>query len=79
MRENRKIIFTKPGVAEVVPCAMPEIGPDEVLIETDYTAISAGTEKANILDLPNVSHTWPKQPGYSGSGRITNGKGTAAI
>ena len=70
MRENRKIIFTKPGVAEVVSCEMPEIGPDEVLIETDYTAISAGTEKANIIDLPNVSHVWPKQLGYSGSGRI---------
>lgn len=68
--ENRKILFTAPGVAEVVSCEMPVLEPDEVLIETDYTVISAGTEKANITDLPNVSHTWPKQLGYSGSGRI---------
>ena len=49
MRENRKIIFTKPGVAEVVSCEMPEIGPDEVLIETDYTAISAGTSHTALF------------------------------
>lgn len=68
--ENRKILFARRGVAEVVSCEMPVIGPDEVLIENDYTVISAGTEKANILDLPNVSHEWPKHLGYSGSGRI---------
>ena len=68
--ENRKILFTKPRTAEVVSCEMPVIGPDEVLIETDYTVISAGTEKANLLDLPNVTHEWPKHVGYSGSGRI---------
>lgn len=68
--ENRKILFTAPGKAELVPCEMPRIAPDEVLIETDYTAISAGTERANLLDMPNVTHQWPKQLGYSGSGRI---------
>ena len=68
--ENRKILFTAPEKAEVVACPMPEIGPDEVLIETDYTVISAGTEKANLLDTPNVGHQWPKHLGYSGSGHI---------
>ncbi|HIV26696.1 MAG TPA: zinc-binding dehydrogenase, partial [Candidatus Ornithocaccomicrobium faecavium] len=68
--ENRKILFTAPGKAELVSCEMPRIAPDEVLIETDYTAISAGTERANLLDMPNVTHQWPKQLGYSGSGRI---------
>ena len=68
--ENRKILFTAPGKAELVPCEMPRIAPDEVLIETDYTAISAGTERANLLDMPNVTHQWPKHLGYSGSGRI---------
>ena len=50
--ENRKILFTAPGKAELVSCEMPRIAPDEVLIETDYTAISAGTERANLLDMP---------------------------
>ncbi len=68
--ENRRILFTAPEKAEVVSCPMPEIGPEEVLIETDYTVISAGTEKANLLDTPNVGHRWPKQLGYSGSGHI---------
>lgn len=68
--ENREILFTKKNTAEVVSCPMPIINEDEVLIETDYTVISAGTEKANITDAPNVSHQWPKRLGYSGSGRI---------
>lgn len=57
--ENRKILFTAPGKAELVSCEMPRIAPDEVLIETDYTAISAGTERANLLDMPNVTHSGP--------------------
>lgn len=68
--KNRQILFTSPGVAEVVSCEMPIIEPDEVLIETDYTVISAGTERDNLVDTANVSHEWPKRLGYSGSGHI---------
>ena len=68
--ENRKILFTAPGKAELVSCPMPVLERDEVLIETDYTVISAGTEKANLVSTSNVPQSWPKLLGYSGSGRI---------
>jgi len=70
MLENREILFTQKDTAEVVRCEMPSIDKNEVLIQTDYTVISAGTEKANITDAPNVGHEWPKRLGYGGSGHI---------
>ncbi len=44
--------------------------PDEVLIESEYSVISAGTEIANLKGLPNTSGCFPFYPGYCGSGRI---------
>ncbi len=44
--------------------------PDEVLVESDYSVISAGTEIANFKGLPNTSGVFPWNPGYSSSGRI---------
>ena len=42
-------------------------------MENDYTVISAGTEGANLIQLPNTvtaEHGFPWQPGYSGAGRV---------
>jgi 2-desacetyl-2-hydroxyethyl bacteriochlorophyllide A dehydrogenase len=43
---------------------------DEVLIASDYSVISAGTEVANLKGMPNTSGQFPWHPGYSGSGRV---------
>lgn len=48
-----------------------DLKPDEVLIESEYSVISAGTEVANLKGLPNTSGCFPFYPGYCGSGRIT--------
>ncbi len=69
--KGRRIAFVRKGIAELEEYEIPPLHPDEVLIEMDYSVVSAGTEKACLLDLPNVFHTWPKYLGYSGSGRIT--------
>ena len=45
-------------------------GAGEVLVECDYSAVSAGTETANLLGLPNTSGGFPWHPGYSSSGRV---------
>ena len=42
----------------------------EVLIRTEYTVVSAGTEKAWLTGMPNTSNVFPAYPGYSASGRI---------
>lgn len=50
----------------------------EVLVECDYSAVSAGTETANLLGLPNTSGQFPWRPGYSSSGRVLRvGEGVA--
>ena len=42
----------------------------EILLENEYTVISAGTECANLMNLPNTSMTFPYRPGYCGVGRV---------
>lgn len=68
--QGREIVFTAKKQVEVLPYEVPELGPREVLIETDYTVLSAGTERSFLMDGPNVVHGFPKRLGYSGSGRI---------
>ncbi len=53
--QNRQIVFTKLNTAELLDAetAMPR--DDELLVETAFSAISAGTEKANIVGDPSIS------------------------
>ena len=47
--------------------------PGEALLENDYTVVSAGTERANLVELPNTCTAeggFPFQPGYCGAGRV---------
>ncbi|HSH78116.1 MAG TPA: zinc-binding dehydrogenase [Herpetosiphonaceae bacterium] len=78
-----------PGPSEVI-CAAFEVqppGPGQILIETEASAISAGTELAIYTGvhqwLADPSRTWPKFPfipGYSAVGRILAvGEGVAGF
>lgn len=64
------IIFPEPNKAELVSGEIPAIDKDQVLVEYDYSAISAGTELANYIHLPNTLRNYPKYPGYSACGRV---------
>lgn len=76
--ETKQIIFTKINTAELcdVPIGMPRDG--QVLVKMAYTAISRGTERANITGDPNISIfdggvgsvRFPRALGYSGSGIV---------
>lgn len=68
--KSRRVVFEKAGCAVVREFELPPPGPGQVLLETDYTVLSAGTEKAMLLGLPNTPPGWPKHPGYSGAGRV---------
>jgi 2-desacetyl-2-hydroxyethyl bacteriochlorophyllide A dehydrogenase len=48
----------------------PGPAPDQALIDTLFTAISPGTEKAYYLNHPNFQHVFPFSPGYSGCGTV---------
>ncbi len=70
---GKQVIYAARGKAVLTDYTVPEVKPDEVLIENDYTVISAGTERANLLALPNTGSAatgFPHSEGYSGAGRV---------
>jgi len=70
---GRYIIFEAVGKAVVQEYEVPTPQGHEVLLESDYSLVSAGTERANLVRLPNTG-TWecgfPFYPGYSAAGRV---------
>jgi hypothetical protein len=52
--KGKRIVFESKGQATLVEVAVPTPRPDDIVIENDYTVISAGTERANLLQLPNT-------------------------
>ena len=68
---NKKIIFTAVHKAELLEVGVSEIRDNEVLIEMEYTVVSGGTERANIMGMQNLgSSSFPKFLGYCGVGRV---------
>jgi 2-desacetyl-2-hydroxyethyl bacteriochlorophyllide A dehydrogenase len=49
---------------------LPPLQPTQVLVETEFSAISPGTELAWLHNLPNTPGKYPYYPGYSASGRV---------
>lgn len=74
----RKILFTSPNVAELVEGELPDtLGDNQALVKTEFTAVSAGTERANLIGEINISGVraacndkFPRQLGYSGVGIV---------
>lgn len=66
------IIFEARGKAELKEYSVPDPGDDEVLLESDYSVVSSGTERANLLRMPNTETEDGSAfvPGYSAAGRI---------
>ncbi len=67
------IVFESIGRAVLKEFEIPELKADEVLLESDYSAVSAGTEVANLLQRPNTvtaERGFPHGSGYSASGRV---------
>ena len=67
---NKKILFTAVHTAELREEELRGIKENEVLTEMEYTVVSAGTEKANLLALHNTGNSFPKALGYCGIGRV---------
>ena len=75
--KNQRIVFTAPGVAELVDCPMPEVGANDVRVRVAVSSISSGTERANVSGDPNISYASTDQTvrfqrygGYSTSGIV---------
>ena len=76
---NKNIVFTAPQVVEVIDRPVPVVKENHVLVKTEYTCISSGTERSNLLGNANVSiaskeknekAVFPRQSGYSASGTV---------
>ena len=67
-------VFAAKGKAELECFEIPDKTPGGmVLVHTSASAISAGTERANLLDMPNIScapNLFPKYIGYTNCGYI---------
>lgn len=69
--ERRQIIFTEKRKAEYLSVELKEVGEDEALVETEFTVISGGTERACVMGMPNTSPlNFPKRLGYCGIGYV---------
>ena len=77
----KAILFTKANTSELVEKEMPEPGPGEVRVRLVCDTISSGTERANLIGVPDSGvgifgdgdsdqTTWPRQCGYSNAGII---------
>ena len=64
------IVIESKATAVLKPYEVKPPGPGEVLLENQYTLVSAGTERANLIALPNTSGGFSWQPGYCGVGRV---------
>ena len=71
--KRKQILFTGVGIAELVDREVADMADDEVIVKTEYSAISAGTERANLMGMQNVmgGETFPRALGYCSVGIIT--------
>ena len=74
---TRDIYITQPCMAELVTAELPALGANEVRVKLAYSTVSSGTERANVLNLPNTGfdpnhvEQFPiKDLGYSASGTV---------
>jgi 2-desacetyl-2-hydroxyethyl bacteriochlorophyllide A dehydrogenase len=70
---SKQIIFTARHKAELLPVDLREVNENEVLVEMEYTVVSGGTERANIMAMVNAGgDNFPKYLGYCGIGRVVS-------
>ena len=69
--KNESICFTAIHKAELVETEIGTVRENEVLTEMEYTVVSGGTERANIMGMENAGgNNFPKYLGYCGVGRV---------
>lgn len=70
--KTKQIVFVEPKVAKLQYMDVPEVGANDVLVETEYTVVSGGTERACIMGMKNIMDAgkFPKTLGYCGIGRV---------
>lgn len=66
--KRKQIFFTDIGKAELLEVDLHDVQNDEVLARMEYTVVSGGTERANLMAENNTSQHFPISLGYCGVG-----------
>src|SRR5581483_7419221 len=65
------IVIPEPNRVELREVELAEPGPDDVVVRTAYTSISAGTERMLLAGrLPHPMLSFPIVPGYETVGQV---------
>ena len=66
----QRVVWPSRAKVDIETWMLPPLGDDEVLVATECTLISPGTERAFLLGLPNAQGRYPSRPGYSNIGTV---------
>ena len=66
----QRVIWPSRATVEIETFTLPPVGAAQVLVASECTLISPGTERAFLLGLPNARGSYPSRPGYSNIGRV---------
>ncbi len=69
--KSKTIVFTKPKTAELLLEETKVVNGNFVQVKMEYTVVSGGTERANILGMQNTYQQFPNRLGYCGVGYVT--------
>lgn len=76
--KTKQIVFTKPCVAELLEVENNPPKENEVTVDLEFSAISSGTERANLVGMRNtpknsedIAPVYPRTVGYSASGIVS--------
>lgn len=73
MTKTHAIVIPESERIEMREVALTDLGPEEVVVETAYTSISAGTERMLLAGrMPHPMLQFPVVPGYETVGRVVS-------
>ncbi len=68
--KGQRVVWPSRATVEIEEFEVPALGNNDILVATERSLISPGTERAFLLGLPNAQGSYPSYPGYSNIGRI---------
>ena len=78
--DSRAVILSKPGRVDLQRLELRDVGPDDVLVDVQWSGISSGTERllwsGLMPDFPGMGY--PLVPGYETVGRIVDAGSNAS-
>jgi 2-desacetyl-2-hydroxyethyl bacteriochlorophyllide A dehydrogenase len=70
MLKASRVVFANVNEVQIEHFSLPEPHAGELLLKSDVTLISPGTERAFLLGLPNTTRQYPMYMGYNHIGRV---------